>query len=1252
MPRNIYFHELSLRKSKDLSRTSKTVDKPMATGIRVLRTWTHVLHQSTSLIRISAHASPVSFVSALRITTRNFSKSNLVQVKNNNRTVFVPKIKNVKTLGASGASTLFEKGSKSFISLRHRASLTDKASLYDKTFLNDKSSLAKISYAYNSILNKKYKEVLRMLWLCLLITALILENNKLRGDNKLRSKYVLQEIWSRLNIILSNKIKEDKDIPLPLKNLYFLVRTKVIMALTKRLRGTSNRIRNRKLFSFGYKKTRLLRKIIFVRKQKWNDQTWFHYWTNNFKTYLGIGKYNPDLSDRLLFSYVKERKLEIKSKLSFHGIFHKHQELHYSFKKSLNKIHLKSLYDILKSFFKGLNCIISKPLLKVSPDTIKILLFFYEKPSLAKALSQKKYKKYLLRKGKLLRHAQFQYKLNKLERRAFMINFIDLWKEESSTFKLSMVNKAVMYPAMLKNMCLDLTTLGQVQNKPHKHENMMKLQPENILTRNAFNLLEVLKLYMEVLENIQSKITVQNNHVKRKNILSFHKYLNNILLSPNIKKIDKYLSYLCKDLRLSKKYDKSSVMVTKSWPRLLEVDLHKKIPVVQDLSIWPSHMSNITHKAMTKAYISNQSHKDLTMKNIMENTSLDSVLLKDFEEYYFIYIKYLNEINFLVKSYTEVLDLNKTWLDFINLPVMKQSYLPFTADMSIASPENSMNKIKSKLNFTWTYGIYLFTIDYLKKLILYLSTFKKLRLDLATQKKKYEKNPELFFLDKELYLDKLTHLETRTQILKFLRMNYKDYDYLTLTNLENVFLSADANAPAAPTLLNTTLHKDYENTLRSFRIICSDDSKSSGMTNQNRDMAQVVLELLKLNVKPTMNILNSRKLLFLINEQEIEFRNISPFVKFSDLHKFKYTIFLIMNALHILYRSTLCLSLSQNNIPLEKDICNGTDANYITDKQIPAKLLWLKKQLDLENITQTETQTKLKLSPEKVRKLYSLITKESLKKLFSNNRELSMAKHERDVTSRNFVSLEALDKISLARNASGTSAASSEQVLPSKHLFKDQNLSMSLGLHDLSQPSLEYLRNEKVKLHNKKITSVLASNILTCPNMKDNTLKSFDLITKYQDINKLSLHAHKLFMLRHTLEKIFHKKIKLDLIRLKYPYHESNILTQVLAFSSNNLNFFRITKLLHNFAVLTQSKNLFRKDLFKVIPSYLSGIKVKLGGRLLTESTRPRKTRKTFQIGCLSRSKVSFTSHASLTRKNKKGAYTFTVTTGHILPKK
>jgi Mitochondrial ribosomal protein (VAR1) len=168
------------------------------------------------------------------------------------------------------------------------------------------------------------------------------------------------------------------------------------------------------------------------------------------------------------------------------------------------------------------------------------------------------------------------------------------------------------------------------------------------------------------------------------------------------------------------------------------------------------------------------------------------------------------------------------------------------------------------------------------------------------------------------------------------------------------------------------------------------------------------------------------------------------------------------------------------------------------------------------------------------------------------------------------------------------------------------------------------------------------------PNKHTESLK----ILKDRKVSTIvSLNKVKFKYLIFTLEKLFKKTIILDLVRLKYPYHESNILAQVLSLSCKTKDFRQIMRKLLYTATISNPTKMVRTQNFSIIPSYLSGIKVRLGGRLITQRIVPRFTVQSLQIGSLARGKVNFTDSSRITLKNKRGAFSFTVTTSHIFDK-
>jgi hypothetical protein len=64
------------------------------------------------------------------------------------------------------------------------------------------------------------------------------------------------------------------------------------------------------------------------------------------------------------------------------------------------------------------------------------------------------------------------------------------------------------------------------------------------------------------------------------------------------------------------------------------------------------------------------------------------------------------------------------------------------------------------------------------------------------------------------------------------------------------------------------------------------------------------------------------------------------------------------------------------------------------------------------------------------------------------------------------------------------------------------------------------------------------------------------------------------------------------------------------------------------------------------IPSYVSGIHIRIGGRLLGENIIPGRSTKRFERGARSIGKVNYLVDASVVRRNRKGAYTVKISSG------
>nr|UIX25262.1 ribosomal protein S3 [Tricholoma matsutake]UIX25293.1 ribosomal protein S3 [Tricholoma matsutake]UIX25321.1 ribosomal protein S3 [Tricholoma matsutake]UIX25349.1 ribosomal protein S3 [Tricholoma matsutake]UIX25377.1 ribosomal protein S3 [Tricholoma matsutake] len=135
-------------------------------------------------------------------------------------------------------------------------------------------------------------------------------------------------------------------------------------------------------------------------------------------------------------------------------------------------------------------------------------------------------------------------------------------------------------------------------------------------------------------------------------------------------------------------------------------------------------------------------------------------------------------------------------------------------------------------------------------------------------------------------------------------------------------------------------------------------------------------------------------------------------------------------------------------------------------------------------------------------------------------------------------------------------------------------------------------------------------------------------------------------LLSEILSHFFNKPVHLDLIRLHYPYHDSNILVNLLGIMINKIKLRIIFRKLFEKAVIKNLNKVTGKTNYEILPAFLSGINIKVAGRLLTHRVIPRKTVKTIRRGAAAPGKINFSDVARFTNKNKRGAFSITVSSG------
>lgn len=159
---------------------------------------------------------------------------------------------------------------------------------------------------------------------------------------------------------------------------------------------------------------------------------------------------------------------------------------------------------------------------------------------------------------------------------------------------------------------------------------------------------------------------------------------------------------------------------------------------------------------------------------------------------------------------------------------------------------------------------------------------------------------------------------------------------------------------------------------------------------------------------------------------------------------------------------------------------------------------------------------------------------------------------------------------------------------------------------------------------------------------KENNIKNINKNNTFIKINQIKLN-----IISKILSKMFNKSVELDLVRLYYPYFNSNIFVNLLNILINKIQIRIIMKTFFKKAIIKNPLNLNKNYIYNKIPSFLSGIKLKIGGRLMTHRVVPKQTIKIISKGAITRGKINFLDKARYTNKNRRGAFSLTLSLGH-----
>ena len=168
-------------------------------------------------------------------------------------------------------------------------------------------------------------------------------------------------------------------------------------------------------------------------------------------------------------------------------------------------------------------------------------------------------------------------------------------------------------------------------------------------------------------------------------------------------------------------------------------------------------------------------------------------------------------------------------------------------------------------------------------------------------------------------------------------------------------------------------------------------------------------------------------------------------------------------------------------------------------------------------------------------------------------------------------------------------------------------------------------------------------------NLSDSDRRKFNKNKNNLHFNFLEIYKTNITYIVRELSKLFNSEVELQLIQLKKPFHNSDILSNYLNLESFNYKFVQlVNRLLKKIKLPTSFR--FLKNRYRIkTSSIISGVNIRLGGRTFRQKIIPRRTVQQIQRGSLANDKVDLVEKSLSTGKTKRGSYSFSVRLGHIL---
>nr|YP_010977154.1 ribosomal protein S3 [Daedalea dickinsii]WNZ34359.1 ribosomal protein S3 [Daedalea dickinsii] len=190
-----------------------------------------------------------------------------------------------------------------------------------------------------------------------------------------------------------------------------------------------------------------------------------------------------------------------------------------------------------------------------------------------------------------------------------------------------------------------------------------------------------------------------------------------------------------------------------------------------------------------------------------------------------------------------------------------------------------------------------------------------------------------------------------------------------------------------------------------------------------------------------------------------------------------------------------------------------------------------------------------------------------------------------------------------------------------------------------------------IEISFSKMSSLISKPVyfITPKNFNINLFIFLSKLKKKNNSKFLTLKNTKnLEILSANLSKFSKKKVHFELNRIRKIFFDSNILANYIAARSEikNKNQSSLAKRIFN--SFTNFNRLKNNPLYNaIIPSFLTGMSIKVAGRLSRQKLSLRKTVKVYQRGGLTRRTADFVSNSRVTWFNKRGAFSITAKIGH-----